>query len=251
MRRCHLQHPGVTRQTPRPARLSRAHLRHLFAAFNACHQLTSRLPTPPALTPTSTTTTLNIFGPPPAVLPDLQPYLASIGDILSYTAGPEGSNWWTVTYASPTSAAYCLRRHGELIQGRWILGVTIASSATSGASPLASGSGFGNINGASAGPNNSGRWEIAQPPRSAEMLSDHSGAGTPLRPREGNALRSKTPVQVKKEDYAWEEQQSESGVMGKVADWLVSLDQNCVWSDLTGSLGGSRVLPFHDDERDA
>ncbi|RXK37505.1 hypothetical protein M231_05226 [Tremella mesenterica] len=167
------------------------------------HALTSSLPPPPSLTATPTTTSLHIFGPPPSALPELQPYLSAIGEIISYVPGPQGSNWFTVTYASPTSAAYCLRRHGEIIGGRWMLGVKVVSSSSS--------SGF----------TSSGMvpWSEGHP---GEMQRELSGEmGTPLRPKEGNILRAKTPVQTKREDYAWDEvDQGQGSVMGKMAEWL-------------------------------
>ncbi|EIW71317.1 hypothetical protein TREMEDRAFT_67695 [Tremella mesenterica DSM 1558] len=149
--------------------------------------ITQVLPPPPSLTATPTTTSLHIFGPPPSALPELQPYLSAIGEIISYVPGPQGSNWFTVTYASPTSAAYCLRRHGEIIGGRWMLGVKVVSSSSS--------SGF----------TSSGMvpWSEGHPGEMQRELS--GGIGTPLRPKEGNILRAKTPVQTKREDYAWDE----------------------------------------------
>ncbi|WVO14949.1 hypothetical protein L204_102590 [Cryptococcus depauperatus] len=87
-------------------------------------------PTPPALIPFHTSTTLHVFGPPNDILCTLKPYLSQFGAVVSYHPGPQGSNWWTVEYNSPLGASHALRRHGDIIGGRYMIGFKVAGGGS-------------------------------------------------------------------------------------------------------------------------
>ena len=83
-------------------------------------------PVVPSLLANAGTTRLHVFGPPLDQMHELGPYFEQIGPVSSYSPGPDGSNWWIVEFVSPISAQYALRRHGEIINGRWMLGLKVA-----------------------------------------------------------------------------------------------------------------------------
>ena len=134
----------------------------------------------------------------------LGPYFDQIGAVESYSPGPEGSNWFIVTFHSPTSALYALRRHGEIINGRWMLGVKVAGPGSTAGCTLVEGTNdtLGN-----------GVGEVIR-----------AGPGTPFRIQHTPVLKVK-PAVVKAqtaETYAWDENEQSSGFVNKAAEWLVS-----------------------------
>ncbi|KAK8849833.1 hypothetical protein IAR55_005169 [Kwoniella newhampshirensis] len=171
------------------------------------------LPTPPSLLPSPTTTSLHIFGPPPSVLQTLEPFLSQFGQIASYRPGPPESNWWIVDYTTPLAASYALRRHGEIINGKYMLGLKVVrEGSTAGCSLL----------------------EEGQSQQQQQMTQrGGSGAGTPLR------IQNRTDIIKPKQqavqptnktastgaganDYAWDEpeQEGQSGWSGWVSERL-------------------------------
>ena len=154
---------------------------------------TAQLPTPPSLTPTPETTTLHVFGPPSDQLAQLGPWLGEIGPIKGYQPGPEGSNWWIVEYLTPTAASYALRKHGDIIGGRWMIGFKVAT---------------GNV-----------RVGESMVP----LSSAANGGGTALHVQSAPILKQKMAM-IKKtgEEYAWDEAEAPSGFVNKAAEWLVS-----------------------------
>ena len=153
------------------------------------------LPIPPTLQPMPDTTALHVFGPPADQLSQLEGYLNQIGPVVKYTPGPSGSNWWIVEYQNPTAASYALRRHGDIINGRWMLGFKVAGSgSTSGCTLVEGQDGL-----------------VAR------------GAGTPIRIQNTPIIRQKAPLlQSKGDDYAWEEGEKPVGWSNWVAEKLVS-----------------------------
>ena len=154
-----------------------------------------QLPISPSLMPNPDTTTLHVFGPPPEHLATLEAYLDQIGPVVSYRPGPEGSNWWVVIYQNPTAASYALRRHGEIINGRWMLGFKVAGpESTSGCTLIDGGDGV-----------------VAR------------GPGTPLRVQSAPIMRQKAAIvqRTRGEDYAWEDGERPVGWGNWVAEKLV------------------------------
>ena len=104
-------------------------------------------------------------------------------------------------YKDPTSAAFALRRHGDVVSGRWMVGFKVASpGATAGYTAMSNGEG-------------------------GESFVGGAGVGTPLRPMNKSIMRVKevsTGGAASKEEYAWEEVEGGGGVTGRIADWLVS-----------------------------
>ncbi|KAI9638710.1 uncharacterized protein MKK02DRAFT_31037 [Dioszegia hungarica] len=182
--------------------------------FAATMAASNQLPTPPSLTASPTTTQLLIFGPPSHLLPTLEPYLSSIGAVSSYVPGPDGTNWWVVTYNSPVSAAYALRRHGEVLGGKYMIGVRVAEGVSTTA-----GSGWGGANGGGEGVGHGGQGQ---------------GGGGGM---ERNVIREKG----EKRQGEWEDEGAAGaggaggGVSGRLADWLE-------WQDGKESNGKSRLV---------
>ncbi|BEI83907.1 hypothetical protein CcaverHIS002_0405110 [Cutaneotrichosporon cavernicola] len=150
---------------------------------------------PPALEPSPDTNTLHVWGPPPEHLPALRAYLEGIGPVVSYVPGPEGSNWWTVTYATPLAASYALRRHGEIVSGRWMLGFKVAGPGSTQGLTL--------VNGISS------------------AVAPSVGVGIPIQVHTGNIIRAKPKPQAQTDDYAWDESEPQpSGLLGRAAEFI-------------------------------
>ncbi|OCF34382.1 hypothetical protein I317_06523 [Kwoniella heveanensis CBS 569] len=176
------------------------------------------LPTPQSLIPSSTTTTLHVFGPPADVLPTLKSYLAQFGPVESYKPGPEGSNWWIVNYGNPVSASYALRRHGEIINGRWMVGFKVAGEGSTAGCTLVPG----------------GQGQAGQ--ASNQVQNRGNGAGTPIRVQSGSIIKPKannTTQPIARaagtvtnagsgNDYAWDEPENQGGWGNWVSERLVS-----------------------------
>lgn len=163
----------------------------------AAPQGPASIPVPPALEPDADTTTLHVFGPPVEFLSTLRAYLESIGPVVSYIPGPDGSNWWVVTYGDPLAASYALRRHGEIVNGRWMLGFKIAGPGSTQGLTLVSGVGPAPVN--------------------------SSAAGNAVELKSASIIRPKPKAsEVAKEDYAWEEPEQPSGILGRAAELIVS-----------------------------
>lgn len=170
--------------------------------------------TPSALEAASDTTTLHVWGPPPEHLSALRPYLESIGPVVSYVPGPDGSNWWTVTYANPLAASYALRRHGEIVSGRWMLGFKVAGPGSTQGLTL--------VNGV--------------PPTQSVVPAGGVGAGIPMQINTGNIIRAKPKPPTQTEDYAWEEtEQQPAGLIGRAAEFIVSSSSRSRSTLLTSS----------------
>ena len=194
----------------------------------------AQLPLPPSLIPNSETTTLHVFGPPPDQLPNLESYLGQIGPITSYRPGPEGSNWWVVEFGTATAASYALRRHGEIINGRWMLGLKVAGPGSTLGCTLGEGveDPVGMIRAGGGGGGGGG------------------GAGTPMRVMQNAAIIRQKPVvqQSRGEDYAWDDQEKADGFTNRVAQWLVSpeIRYNMICTSLMGTTSlGSRSKMMH------
>nr|XP_018260101.1 uncharacterized protein I303_07018 [Kwoniella dejecticola CBS 10117]OBR82259.1 hypothetical protein I303_07018 [Kwoniella dejecticola CBS 10117] len=175
------------------------------------------LPTPQTLLPSSNTTTLHIFGPPVDVLSTLKPYLGQFGNITSFAPGPEGSNWYIVTYDSPISASYALRRHGDILNGRYMIGFKVHSDSSSNGCTLSS----------TQNPNsNSTQNQQLQG-------NNNSGAGTPIRIQDKSIIKPRqqppnhsqhstsATTQRPNNDYAWDDNEEQaSGWSGWVSERL-------------------------------
>lgn len=174
-----------------PPRAGHAHDEHAAASAAAA------IPLPPALEPDADTTTLHVFGPPFEFLATLRAYLESIGPVVSYLPGPDGSNWWVVTYGNPLSASFALRRHGEIVNGRWMLGFKVAGPGSTQGLTLVSG---------------------VSPP-----AVNSTSAGNAIELKSSSIIRPKPKAsEVAKEDYAWEEPEQPSGLFGRAAELIVS-----------------------------
>lgn len=156
------------------------------------------LPTPPALEPSADTVTLHVFGPPPEHLAQLRPYLENIGPVVSYVPGPQGSNWWTVTYANPLAASYALRRHGEIVSGRWMMGFKVAGPGSTSGLTLVDG---------------------VAPPAASD------GVGNAIEVKNQNIIKAKPKPQAPSDDYAWDEPEQQHGLLGRAAEFIVSVGQ--------------------------
>lgn len=157
----------------------------------------SRLPTPPSLTPTPTTTTLQIFGPPTSFLATLESWLVTFGPIASYRPGPEGSNWFVVEYESAVSASYALRRHGEVLAGRYMIGFRVADGMSASLSMVGNGQLSANSGGGSGSGRRGENGTNSPPPPQHElgMIPRHPngyGAGTPIKVHSTQIIKSKS-----------------------------------------------------------
>lgn len=159
-----------------------------------------QLPLPPALMASAQTTTLQVFGPPSDQLPHLRQWLEQCGPIKSYSPGPQGSNWFVVEFETPTGASFALRKHGEVIAGKWMVGFKVASGgALESYTPI----------------NNGGE-------RGGEIVQS-GGIGTPIRVQNTSIVKQKPQAPKKTgEGYAWEETEQPSGIINKAAEWFVS-----------------------------
>ena len=148
------------------------------------------LPPPPSLQPTENTTTLLVFGPPNDHLPNLRGWLEELGPIASYVPGPDGTNWYVVEYVSPVAASYALRRHGDIVGGRWIVGFKVITGSQGGV-------------------------VVPRNPGSAIQVQNTEV----LKPKKAPAGVVKKQVT---DGYAWDESEAPTGVLNKAAEWLVS-----------------------------
>jgi len=173
------------------------------AAPQQAVEAAAELPLPPALEAGMDTTTLHVFGPPFEHLAALRPYLENIGPVVSYTPGPDGSNWWTVQYANALAASYALRRHGEIVSGRWMLAFKVAGPGSTQGLTL--------VNGVSS---TTDAVVPAPPPG--------PGAGNPIQIKNANIMKTKPKAAVVKDEYLWEEPEQQSGILGRAAEFIVS-----------------------------
>ncbi|KAL1412616.1 hypothetical protein Q8F55_000363 [Vanrija albida] len=153
------------------------------------------LATPSTLEANADTTTLHVFGPPVEHLSALRPYLENIGPVVSYVPGPDGSNWWTVQYADALFASYALRRHGEIVSGRWMLAFKVAGPGSTQGLTLVNG--------------------VAPP-----VGNTQAGPGTPFEIKSTNIIRAKPKQEVQKDDYAWEEPEQPTSILGRAAELI-------------------------------
>jgi hypothetical protein len=151
---------------------------------------------PPHLTHTPDNKTLLIFGPPYDTLDQLRNLFESLGPVRSYRPGPEGCQWYILEYDDPIGAAYALRKHGEIVGGRWILGVRVGDVGIPSAPPppdARGGSGGGNTN-----RNQVARW------------SNERQIGTPVRMHNSSVMKapgSGANGARRDEGYGWEEEE--------------------------------------------
>jgi hypothetical protein len=208
---------------------------HLTAVDGSCakHNVSNKLTssdgsTPGPHTPSSApvTTSVHVFGPPPHLLPDLRNYLSQCGTIVSLVPGPEGSNWITVTYSAEWEAALLLRRSGDIVGGKWLLGVKLA--------------GPGSLAGCSLTIANPQRNSSSAPTtQAAAPASFTSGVGTPVRllgadnasiykPRPNLASGAANAADAA--EYDWDERPGatsgtrvgQAGFFGRVGELVVS-----------------------------
>lgn len=180
--------------------------------------VSTNLPTPVALEPSADTVTLHVFGPPPEHLSQLRSYLEHIGPVVSYVPGPAGSNWWTVTYANALAASYALRRYGEIVSGRWMLGFKVAGPGSTSGLTLVNGAG--------------------------EDGPVIPGAGNAIEVKSQNIIKAKPKPVVHSEDYAWDEPEAQSGLLGKAAEFIVSRCEGVADDSLVDSTGDGRGTLF-------
>jgi len=94
-----------------------------------------------------------------------------------------------VEYVSPVAASYALRRHGDIVGGRWIVGFKVVS-------------------------NQGGAVNVPRNPGSAIQVQNTEV----LKPKKAPTGVVKKPVT---EGYSWDENEAPSGVLNKAAEWLV------------------------------
>jgi hypothetical protein len=146
--------------------------------------------------------TLLIFGPPYDTLDQLRDLFQSLGPMRSYRPGPDGCHWYILEYEDPVSAAYALRKHGEIVSGRWILGVRVGDvGVPSGPIP----------------PDGRGRYPGGQDPNTIRMdvarWSQDRQIGTPIRMSKGTVMKGSGtgPNGAREEEaYAWDEDEGKS-----------------------------------------
>ncbi|WWC92640.1 uncharacterized protein L201_007599 [Kwoniella dendrophila CBS 6074] len=171
----------------------------------------NELPQPSTLIPSSSTTSLHVFGPPLEILADLKEYLMQFGSIESYKKGPEGSNWFIVSYHNPVSASYALRRHGDILNGKYMLGFKVKNDQSS-----------------------NGFQQQQQQQQQISNNNRESTAGTPLKIQNQSIVKQKQPPvsSTKKlvqssnnsnqNEYNWDDQddQNKNGWSGWVSERL-------------------------------
>lgn len=173
---------------------------------------------PSTLTHSPENTTLLIFGPPLETLEHLRQLFDSLGPVRSYRAGPEGCQWFVLEYEDPVSAAYALRKHGEVVGGRWILGVRVGDVGSPSAVPPDWTLGTGTVSGTGTTNGGSGGGEGGMIRRGERQI------GTPIRLQQASVM--KTPgtaggvggLQKSNEGYGWdEEEQKGNWILEKLA----------------------------------
>jgi hypothetical protein len=78
---------------------------------------------PPPNGTSSKAPAIQIFGFSPALIESVIHHFSQLGEIVDYSAAPDGGNWVTVTYREAWCAARAVRRNGEIIGGRLMIGV--------------------------------------------------------------------------------------------------------------------------------
>jgi nuclear pore complex protein Nup53 len=94
----------------------------------------------PSHAPSSQAPPILIFGFNAALVDPIIAHFGQLGEIVDYTPAPEGGNWVSVTYREAWCAARAVRRNGEIIGGKLMIGVKWAegepaSLVTPSASP--------------------------------------------------------------------------------------------------------------------
>jgi hypothetical protein len=138
------------------------------------------------LTHTPENTTLLIFGPPLEMIDQLRNLFESLGPIRSFRHGPEACQWYILEYEDPVSAAYALRKHGEVVAGRYILGVRVGDVGIPSAAP----------------PPDFRSHEVARRTNERQI-------GTPIRMQTSSVLKApgSGATQAKRDEgYGWEEE---------------------------------------------
>ena len=124
-------------------------------------------------------------------------------------------------YEDPVSAAYALRKHGEVVGGRWILGVRVGDVGSPSAPPpdWSASASFGSAMGTGAGGGGEGGGMIRRGERQI---------GTPIRLQQASVM--KTPggvsgVQSKSDQgYGWDEDEGKGNwILEKLVSRALSL----------------------------
>lgn len=194
------------------------------------------LPPPSALQHTPTTTKLLVFGPPSDALARLRPWLEECGTVVQYEPGPAESNYWTVEYDAPIGASWALRRHGELLGGRWLVGFKVAEG------------GLNVALGGQARNQSNGQGQAQGQVTRHEGGNGGGGIGTPLQIRSQDVLRppkpqvAAAPVQKKQEVYSWDQEEASKGITARAAEWFVS-QLRCMAGQAADNSLAARVRP--------
>ncbi|KAK1923389.1 hypothetical protein DB88DRAFT_491022 [Papiliotrema laurentii] len=159
----------------------------------------SAIPPPPGLRATSETTTLYVFGPPPDQLPLLREWLEECGQITAYFPAVQGGFYYQVTYASPIGASYALRRHGEIVGNKWMVGFKVVEPGQGVSPPDAASGGIGH----------------SSIPGSRIVVQDK---GNVIKPK--TAAAAGTAQKRGQEGNGWDEGEAPGGIMNKAAEWL-------------------------------
>lgn len=185
--------------------------------FSTDTDLIFRLPTPPSLTPSSSTTTLLVFGLPLNGLKGLQRDFESYGEVIKYEPDSNGGQWYVLTFKDPVHASYALRKNGMEIPyegGMYMLGFSTREPGLMGNSVNGNGNEQAVMNGNEGGPNGGGGG-------SRGWGGNGGGVGTPLQPQSGSYLKS--PSKSKVVQNGASQWQDEPSTTGTFASWLVSV----------------------------
>jgi hypothetical protein len=199
------------------------------------------LPPPSALQHTPTTTKLFVFGPPPDALARLRPWLEECGTVAQYEPGPAESNYWIVEYDAPIGASWALRRHGEMLGGRWLVGFKVVEGGLN----VALGGTTRDQGNAHANGQGQGQGQVT---RHEGGHGGGGGIGTPLQIRSQDVLRppkppvAAAPVQKKQEVYSWDQEEGSKGLTARAAEWFVSVCEEIV-DDVADSSSAVKVRP--------
>jgi hypothetical protein len=117
--------------------------RKYFALTKTAHsaqKFSYNSPDIPANVATSQAPPIVIFGFNAALVDPIIAHFGQLGEIIDYTPAPDGGNWVSVTYREAWCAARAVRRNGEIIGGKLMIGVKWAegepaSLVTPSASP--------------------------------------------------------------------------------------------------------------------
>ncbi|WWC73844.1 uncharacterized protein I206_107816 [Kwoniella pini CBS 10737] len=183
------------------------------------------LPTPSSLIPCSNTTTLHIFGPPLEILSNLnKSYLNQFGKIIQFKKGPEGSNWFLVQFDSPISASFALKRHGDILNGKYMIGFKVfnensLNGCTLSSSPTSSSS---NQNQNSSNQNSNSNSQIVGTPIKIQEKSIIKNHLRPQQQQQQQIIQKKN----NNNEYNWDDnEEQQTGWSGWVSERLITSER--------------------------